>query len=223
MDLEKLSEPAAVDALKFSSRAPDSNRWIVTLLAIREMTDLSSERWMRNLSKGKTMVMRGVLGLGMTLFLGAHGGLAYGAPQEVVVTGAHYGFSGIITKIASGMLFIRTETSLQPRAVSPVKADRVGLHDAKVGEPVNLLVDSGNVMIDVARTDRFFPDHRYVVGTILYADPYWREIRLSTSEGTSTFEVDPLAGTKLAGLPDGAPVTLELDSHNVMIHLHRIQ
>lgn len=141
--------------------------------------------------------------------------------QDIVILAAHYGFSGVITKIESGMLFIHTDNSLQTRTVSPNKADRVGLHDAKVGDTVNLLVDSGNVMIDVSRTDRFFPDHRFVVGTVRYTDPYWHEIQLSTPEGTSTFEVDAMAGTKLSTLPDGASVTLELDADNVMIDVHR--
>ena len=92
--------------------------------------------------------------------------------QDIMIIGTHYGFSGVITKMESGMLFINTETSLQPRTVSPNKADRVGLHDAKVGETINLLVDSGNVMIDVSRTDRFFPDHHFVAGTVRYTDPY---------------------------------------------------
>ncbi len=142
-------------------------------------------------------------------------------PQDIIVLGSHYGFSGVITKIQSGMLFVHTDASLQDRTISPNKADRVGLHDAKVGETVNLLVDSGNVMIDVSRTDRFFPDHRFVVGTVRYADPYWQEIQLSTPDGTATFEVDSLAGAKLSTLPDGASVTLELDADNVMIDVHR--
>ena len=141
--------------------------------------------------------------------------------QDIMIIGTHYGFSGVITKIESGILFINTETSLQPRTVSPNKADRVGLHDAKVGETVNLLVDSGNVMIDVSRTDRFFPDHHFVAGTVRYTDPYWQEIQLSTPEGTTTFEVDAMAGSKLSMMPDGTPVTLELDADNVMIDVHR--
>jgi len=145
-----------------------------------------------------------------------------GAEQsQDIILGAHYGFSGVITKIESGMLFVRSEVNLQPRVVSPMKADRVGLHDAKVGDAVNLLVDSGNVLIDVSRTDRYFPDHRFLVGTIRYADPYWHEIQLSTPEGSSTFEVDTLVGTKLSTLPEGAPVTLELDADNVMIDIYR--
>lgn len=141
--------------------------------------------------------------------------------QEITVQGAHYGFSGVITKIQSGMLFVRTDASLQFRTISPNKADRVGLHRAQVGETVNLLVDSGNVLIDVSRTDRFFPEHRFVVGTVRYADPFWQEIALATPDGLATFTVDALAGTKLSVLPDGAPVTLELDADNIMIDIHR--
>ena len=141
--------------------------------------------------------------------------------QDIVVQGVHYGFSGVISKIESGVLFIRTDTSLQPRAVSPNKADRVGLHSAKIGDTVNLLVDSGNVLIDVSSADRFFPDHHFVVGTVRYTDPYWQEIQLSTPEGTTTYEVDELAGNKLSVLQDGTSVTLELDADNVMIDIHR--
>lgn len=141
--------------------------------------------------------------------------------SQDIVLGSHYGFSGTVTKIESGMLFIRTDASLQPRAISPNKADRVGLYNAKVGDSVNLLVDSGNVLIDASGTDRAYPDHVFVVGTVRYSDPFWHEIQLSTPEGTTTYEVDSLAGNKLSALPDGAPVTLELDADNVMIDIQR--
>jgi len=145
-----------------------------------------------------------------------------GAQQsQDIVLGSHYGFSGTVTKIESGMLFIRTDASLQPRAISPNKADRVGLYHAKVGDSVNMLVDSGNVLIDASGTDRDYPDHVFVTGTVRYSDPYWHEIQISTPEGTTTFEVDSLAGTKLSTLSDGTPVTLELDADNVMIDIQR--
>jgi len=72
---------------------------------------------------------------------------------------AHYGFSGVVTKIRSGMLCVTTENSLRPRVISPATTDRASLDDAKVGESVHLLVDSGNVLMDPSRTDRFFPHH----------------------------------------------------------------
>lgn len=141
------------------------------------------------------------------------------AQSEDIVLNSHYGFSGVIAKIESGMLFVKTNSSLQPRTISPNKADRVGLYNAKVGDPVNILVDSGNVLIDASATDRFYPDHVFVTGTVRYSDPFWREIQLSTPEGTTSYEVDSLAGTKLSGFADGAPVTLELDADNVMIDI----
>ena len=140
---------------------------------------------------------------------------------SLVVQSAHYGFSGVISKIQSGMIFVKTDVGLRPRTISPNKADRVGLHQAQVGEAVNLLVDSGNVLIDVSTPDRPFPDHRFVAGTIHYADPYWSEIQLSTPDGPASFEVDALAGSKLSTFQEGTPVTVELDADNVMIDIYR--
>lgn len=163
---------------------------------------------------GKALVGLAVLVLVVLVPVGA-------AQSEDIVLGSHYGFTGVITKIESGMLFVKTDANLQPRAISPNKADRVGLYNAKVGDSVNMLVDSGNVLIDAAATDRMYPDHVFVAGTVHYADPYWREIQLSTPEGTTTYEVDSLAGTKLSRFSDGMPVTLELDADNVMIDIQR--
>lgn len=140
--------------------------------------------------------------------------------SDEIVLNAHYGFSGVITKIESGILFVRSEDNLRPRTISPNKADRVGLHDAKVGDSVNLLVDSGNVLVDASSSDQF-PEHRFLVGTVRYADPFWHEIQVSTPEGTTTYEVDALAGNRMSGIPEGTPVTLELDADNVMIDIHR--
>ena len=162
-------------------------------------------------TRGKTFVGLAVMFVVLLTAVGA-------AQSEDIVLNSHYGFSGVITKIESGMLFVKTDSSLQPRTISPNKADRVGLHNAKVGDPINMLVDSGNVLIDASATDQS-PDHVFVVGTVRYADPFWHEIQLSTPEGTTTYEVDSLAGAKLSGFADGAPVTLELDADNVMIDI----
>ena len=135
--------------------------------------------------------------------------------------GAHHGFSGVISKIESGMLFVKTPDNLQMRTISPNKADRVGLHEAKMGDTVFMLVDSGNVLLDVTKAGQTFADHRMIVGTLHYADPYWNEIQISTPEGFERFDVDALAGSKLSVYQEGAPVTVELDADNVMIDIHR--
>jgi hypothetical protein len=163
------------------------------------------------LYRGKTLVGLAVMFVVLLTAVGA-------AQSEDIVLNSHYGFSGVITKIESGMLFVKTDSSLQPRTISPNKADRVGLYNAKVGDPVN--VWSIQAMPDRCLSTDQSPD-RDVVGTVRYADPFWHEIQLSTPEGTTTYEVDSLAGTKLSGFADGAPVTLELDADNVMIDIQR--
>ena len=143
------------------------------------------------------------------------------AQADEVMRGAHHGFGGVISKIESGMLFVKTRNNLQLRTISPNKADRVGLHEAKTGDTVLMLVDSGNILLDVTKAGREFADHRMIVGTLRYADPYWSEIQLSTPEGFERFEVDALAGSKLSVFQEGVPVTVELDADNVMIDIHR--
>lgn len=140
---------------------------------------------------------------------------------ERAARGVHYGLTGVVAKIQAGMLLIKVPHDLQPRAISPRKADRVGLHHAKIGERVLLLVDSGNVLLDAGmatRKDLF--QHRVLSGRMDYSDPYWTEIRLSTSAGSERFEVDTLAASKLSVFSQGAKVTIELDADNVLIDIH---
>ncbi len=132
-----------------------------------------------------------------------------------------YGISGVITQIHSGVLFVRTDAGLQPRTISPMRADRVGLHNSKIGEQVRLWVDAGNILVNVRRGDLPPPDHRVVAGTLHYADPYWGEVMMSTPEGSVTIPVDSLAGSKLSVFPEGTAVEAELDSDNVLIDIHR--
>ena len=143
------------------------------------------------------------------------------AQADEVMRVAHHGFGGVISKIESGMLFVKAPENLQMRTISPNKADRVGLHDARKGDTILMLVDSGNVLLDVTMAGRAFADHRTIVGTLHYADPYWSEIQLSTPEGFERFDVDALAGSKLSVFHEGAPVTVELDADNVMIDIQR--
>jgi len=141
--------------------------------------------------------------------------------QADEMMGIHHGLSGVISKIESGVIFVKTPNNLQPRTISPNKADRVGLHEARMGDAVLMLVDSGNILLDVTKAGRAFADHRMIVGTLHYADPYWNEIQISTPEGFERFDVDALAGSKLSIFHEGVPVTVELDADNVMIDIHR--
>jgi len=143
------------------------------------------------------------------------------AHADEMLMGGHHGLSGVISKIESGVLFVKTPNNLQPRTISPNKADRVGLHEARAGDALLMLVDSGNILLDVTKAGQPFADHRMIAGTLHYADPYWNEIQISTPEGFERFDVDALAGSKLSIYQEGVPVTVELDADNFMIDIHR--
>ncbi len=141
-------------------------------------------------------------------------------PSEVFSPGMHLAVNGQITKIESGLLFVKTPYGLQMRTISPNKADRVGLHEARVGDEVWLLIDLNNVLLDATKPGgEDFANHKTLAGRVRYADPFWGEIQISTPEGFERFEVDTLAGSKLSVIQEGMPVTIELDADNVMIDI----
>lgn len=135
----------------------------------------------------------------------------------------HLEVTGVVKKIEPSMLFVQPSHGLRPRTISVIKAERMGLHDAKVGDEVTLVVDEGNVLVDAHKPGMPPAGHRIVTGTLNYADKYWEEIKLSTPEGIESFAVDSLAGSKLSVFGEGEPVTLELDEANVVIDVHRGQ
>lgn len=136
---------------------------------------------------------------------------------------AHLEVKGVVTKVRPSMLFVQPQYGLRSRTISIIKAERIGLHDSKIGDEVTLVVDEGNVLIDAHRPGVPASGHRIIAGTLNYADKYWEEIKLSTPEGIESFAVDPMAGSKLSVFGEGEPMTLELDEANVVIDVHRGQ
>ncbi len=136
--------------------------------------------------------------------------------------GTHRNITGVVTKIQSGLVFVKPPEGLRFRVISPRKADRIGLHDAKAGDMVTLVVDEGNVLVDAHKTSTPGAGHRLLAGNLNYADMYWQEIKLSTPDGVESFAVDTLTGSKLSVLKEGTLVRVELDEDNVIIDIHQI-
>lgn len=146
------------------------------------------------------------------------------ADESGMVDASHYyGLTGVVSGIHSGMLFIQPPVGLQARAISPRRVERVGLHNAKIGDRVNLWVDSGNVLIDARADGLPAPDHRVIAGRLTYSDAFWSEIMISTPDGTEVFEVDSLAGSKFSTFAEGMPVEIELDADNFVVDVYRTQ
>ncbi|MDF0668078.1 MAG: hypothetical protein P0119_18705 [Nitrospira sp.] len=136
----------------------------------------------------------------------------------------HRNVPATITKIESGLMYLDIQGTsgkkVAPRWVSVKKAERMGLHEAKVGDEVTVTVDESNVLLDIHDPSRPIHRHRVVVGKLAYADPFWEVVEIYTGEGLESYSVDSLAGTKLGALKEGALVRAELDEANVMIDIH---
>ena len=146
------------------------------------------------------------------------------AAHEVDQAGpqTHRMITAVVTRIDPAMLFVQPKAGLQPRTISIRKAERMGLHDAQVGEEVMLVVDESDVLVDVHRMKVPPQGHRLLVGKLDYADPFWGVLKIETTEGIETFAVDSLAGSKLSVLREQAEVRLELDEDNMVIDIHRL-
>ena len=134
----------------------------------------------------------------------------------------HRMVTAVITRIEPSMLFVQPKAGLQPRTISVRKAERMGLHDAKVGEEIMLIVDESDVLVDVHRMQVPPQGHRLLTGKLDYADPFWGVLKIETPEGIETFAVDSLAGSKLSALKERGQVRLELDEDNMVIDIHRM-
>lgn len=132
----------------------------------------------------------------------------------------HKELATTVEKIESGLMFFKPTAGLRHRAISIKKAERMGLHEAKAGDEVTLVVDEGNVLLDVHKKGTPAAGHRLLVGTLSYADPFWEVVELSTPEGSQSLAVDTLAGSKLSVLQEGQQVRVELDEDNMVIDIH---
>ena len=137
---------------------------------------------------------------------------------------SHRDVPATITKIESGLMYLKTQGSSGEKAslrpVSIKKAERMGVHQPKVGDEVIVTVDESNVLLDIHDPSRPIHGHRVLVGNLAYADPLWEVVEIRTSEGLKSFSVDALVGSKLSALQEGALVRVELDEANVLIDIH---
>lgn len=163
-----------------------------------------------------------ILAAGAGTFLFVLPGAAHEADQPGPHT--HKQLPVVVTKIDGGIVFVSPQSpkyELQHRAISVKKAERLGLHEIKVGDELTFMVDESNVLVDAHKTGSPGAGHRLVDGKLNYADPFWGVVKVSTPEGVNSFAVDSLAGSKLSVLKEGTPVRLELDEDNMVIDIHR--
>ena len=132
----------------------------------------------------------------------------------------HREITTVVIRIQSGLIFLEPTAGLQNRAISLKKAERMGLQDARTGDEVALTIDENNILLDIHKKGVEPAGHSLLTGKLSYADPFWEVVELSTADGTKSFAVDTVAGSKLSTLKEGSAVRLELDEDNMVIDIH---
>ena len=128
-----------------------------------------------------------------------------------------------VEKVQSGVVFFTPTAGLEDRAVSVHKAERMGLYQAKEGDEVILVIDEGNMLIDLHRKGVPRAGHRLIAGKLTYADPFWEVIQITNAEGKQTLAMDEAARSKLSLLREGTPVRAELNEDNIVIDILQTQ
>lgn len=146
------------------------------------------------------------------LVLAPYGFADEGAAQG---TGTHMKVSGVVSKVQSGLITVKTPWG------SMTIASTFTPKDLEVGEEVEMQVNENNSVIDVHRKGDPTHAHRFVSGNLTYASADRKEIKLWTPEGEKTFDVQS-SRSKIASIEEGTPVTIELNEAGNMIDIHRL-
>jgi hypothetical protein len=132
------------------------------------------------------------------------------APGANEQAGSHLKLTGVVTKVKSGVVFVKTPVG---QVTVPAKG---GLKETKEGDDLTLWVNENNVVIDVRKKGEATPSHRFITGKLTYASDDKKEIKLWTPEGEKSFPVEK-GKAKLSVIKEGTMITVELnDAGNVI-------
>lgn len=136
------------------------------------------------------------------------------APSATEQAGSHMKLTGEVTKIRSGMAFVKTPVGWA------TFGPEMGLTDIRVGDTVVLMINDNNSVIDVYRKGEPAPVHRFITGKLAYASDLKNEIKLWTPEGEQAFPV--LRGkSKLSAVEEGTPISVELNEAGKVIDVRK--
>jgi Cu/Ag efflux protein CusF len=138
----------------------------------------------------------------VTLFIPLTG---YTAGQE-----SHRTLNTEVTDIKGDMIFYKTEEGTTRNVSRQVVEKFEKVENVKVGDKLVMEFDEGNQVIRINRADR-----SKVSGQIVKFDPTEKKVTLKLKDGTTqTYTVIPPVASKMAGLPEGTNVALDIDEKN---------
>lgn len=132
-------------------------------------------------------------------------------------SGYHLTLDGVVTKIDSSLVYLKTPVGQYTINVKTAPAD------AAVGDEVRLWLNEENLVIDHHGKHKNKPGrHRLVTGKLIYAGLTKKEIKLWTPEGEKVFPLDRME-VKTKPIAEGSMVVVELDESGTVIDLRKAQ
>lgn len=120
---------------------------------------------------------------------------------------------GVVADMKSGQVFVKT-----PVAQYSLNA-KTAPQDVKIGDELTLWVSGNNVAVDHHPKGKEGV-HRYITGQLTYTSGDMKEIMLITPEGVWSYSVQH-GESKLSGMKEGTPITVELNEAGHVIEIRK--
>ena len=125
--------------------------------------------------------------------------------------------NGTVTKIQSGLIFVKTPTGQYTISAKTAPAD------AAVDDEVSLWINEDNIVIDHhGKKKNMKGTHRLIFGKLVYVGRAKKEIKLSTPEGDKVFPLERLE-VKAKPIAEGSQIVVELNEVGTVIDVRKAQ
>jgi uncharacterized protein YuzE len=125
--------------------------------------------------------------------------------------------NGTVTKIESGLIYVKTPTGQYTISAKTAPAD------AAVGDEVSIWLNEENMVIDHHGKEKHKAGtHRLIFGKLIYAGTTKNVIRLGTPEGVKEFPLERME-VKTKPIKEGSNIVVELNEEGTVIDLRKAQ
>lgn len=125
--------------------------------------------------------------------------------------------NGTVTKIESGLIYVKTPTGQYTISAKTAPAD------AAVGDEVSIWLNEENMVIDHHGKEKHKAGtHRLIFGKLIYAGTTKNVIRLGTPEGMKEFPLERME-VKTKPIKEGSNIVVELNEEGTVIDLRKAQ
>ncbi len=125
--------------------------------------------------------------------------------------------NGTVTKIQSGLIYVKTPTGQYTISAKTAPAD------AAVGDEVSLWLNEENMVIDHHGKEKHKKGaHRLIFGKLIYTGTTKNQIKLATPEGEKVFPLERME-VKTKPIAEGSNIVVELNEDGTVIDLRKAQ